>query len=70
MYDAKIRFEVVALWDEIIFSYLPAKYAIAIYPSILEMFGWSKKEYEKELLKRIDEEWVNIHKVSTKCLSN
>ena len=31
------------------------------YRELLNMFGWSKEDYERELLSKIDTEWSAIH---------
>lgn len=73
MSKAFVAFELVALWDEIIFSHLGVDDAMKYHVILLDMCGWSETEYEEEVLARVDKEWTTLHReivYGTSCLSN
>jgi len=49
------------LWDVAIF-------AEQIPQEFLNIFGWTKQEYENEILKRVDKEFTTL--LNASCLSN
>jgi hypothetical protein len=51
----KIKFEIVALEDARVFECVNGvSAAMEKYHQLLDNYGWTKQEYEAELLKRID----------------
>lgn len=63
-----VPFSIVALEDSKNDLCADAFIAREKYFELLETFGWSQEDYEKELLSVVDKEWATIHREI--CLSN
>jgi hypothetical protein len=55
-----VPFDMIRLWDVAIF-------AEQIPQELLNVFGWTKQQYESELLERIDRDFEEL---CESCLSN
>lgn len=63
----RVSFDIVVALDEQSMC-IDVNTAMLQYIDLLNVCGWTQEEYEKELLSRIDKEWVAIHKLQ--CHSN
>jgi len=59
-----IPFEMIRLWDITIF-------AEQIPQELLNTFGWTKQQYENEILERVDRDFIELYEeFCGSCLSN